>query len=155
MKKLMSVLFFSLALVAIVFGNGIDVPVKVNNAFKTKFPDATEVTWMMENGIYTANFMDKDYAISCSFDKSGNWEKTVTELYEEDLSEEIISYLNEEYEFPPLLSAEKITTSLGTQFSVLIEVEKVSEDEDEETEITNYLITFDETGNFLKSQILK
>jgi hypothetical protein len=150
MKKLISALFFSLAIVAIALGNGIDVPKKVDVAFKAKFPSADDVEWIMENGNYTAGFSEGDYLIFCSFDKTGSWTKTVTEIYEEDLPETITTFLKENFTFPSIVLVAKIETAEDISYSVSIEVEEESNDEEEEAETKEYTLIFDENGKIAK-----
>ena len=146
MKKILSALFFSLAIVAIALGNGIDVPTRVNDAFKAKYPLIKTVNWNLENGIYTAEFEENDFSIACSFDEDGNWTKTVSEISEDDLSENILAYLEDNYDSPSIVLAAKIETEESITFSVSIEVEEESEDEDEDAETKEYTLIFDEDG---------
>jgi hypothetical protein len=150
MKKLISALFFTLAIVAIALGNGIDVPKKVNAAFVAKFPAAEFVEWAMENGDYTAQFSEEDYSISCSFDKTGNWTKTITEIYEEDLAETITTFLKENYYSSSVVLVAKIETPDDISYSVSIEVEIESDDEEEDVETKGYTLIFNKDGKLIK-----
>ena len=57
------------------------VPVAAVNAFKAKFPDASNAKWEMEKkDVYEVNFVAGKEKKSAQFDKSGNWLKTETEI---------------------------------------------------------------------------
>ncbi len=61
--------------------NGADVPQNIAAAFKTKYPDAQVKSWITNNDGYTAKAKGSNGKYFASFDKSGNWTKTVTTYY--------------------------------------------------------------------------
>jgi hypothetical protein len=53
------------------------VPAPASDAFKTKFPAATNVSWEIEKkGVYEANFTNGKYKQAAQFDKDGKWQVT-------------------------------------------------------------------------------
>jgi hypothetical protein len=66
-----------------------EVPIPVRQAFETKFSAAVDVHYEFEIKDYKVIFHDKDMRRSANFDPSGKWLKTVTEIKESNLPEEV------------------------------------------------------------------
>jgi hypothetical protein len=70
----------TLAILALVlvqsFAMAQDVPAKVKEGLKKKFPAATNVEWSNSNGNYEGEFYKNDMSIIGIFDENGTWLKT-------------------------------------------------------------------------------
>ena len=56
------------------------VPSAVTSVFRTKFPNATKINWELEKSDYEANFKLNGEEVSASFNNSGKWLETETEI---------------------------------------------------------------------------
>jgi hypothetical protein len=65
------------------------VPVNIKQAFAKKFPAATDVRYELETRAYEVIFKEKGVGMSATFDPSGNWLETETEIKESDLPKEV------------------------------------------------------------------
>ena len=85
------------------------VPAAVATAFKTKFPNATKVTWEMENKTeYEANFKLNNEEASANFDNTGKWLETETEIKTSALPSAIQSTLKKDFAGFKINEASKI-----------------------------------------------
>lgn len=73
------------------------VPASITTAFKSKFPSATHIVWEKENADYEANFKVNGKEMSASFDNSGNWLETETELKVADLPAAVQQILKKDF----------------------------------------------------------
>lgn len=81
------------------------VPTAVLSGFKAKFPTATKTSWELENtNEYEADFKLNGEEVSATFDNTGKWTKTETEIkvsalpsaVKEALAKDFASYKIEE-----------------------------------------------------------
>lgn len=148
MKKIVCSLFFALLVVGVVAANGIDVPKKITTTFKAKYPTAEEVIWSMADDIYTAEFVLDGYDAIETFEKNGNWIKTVTELEEDYLPQVILNYLEETYDDRSINYASKVEDKSGVTFMLVLEVTTYDDNDEEVTKGVN--LKFDEDGKLIK-----
>ena len=57
----------------------ITVPVELQNAFSSKYPNAANVKWENNSGYYVADFYD-GYEASAWFTQDGRWQMTKTDI---------------------------------------------------------------------------
>ncbi len=75
-----------------------EIPPKVKSAFVAKFPKAQKVKWSMEEAKeWEAEFMLSGKATSASFDLSGEWLETETEIKNSELPEAIKASIEKQY----------------------------------------------------------
>lgn len=92
MKKLLSgflllfVLFFA---VSTSFGQVRKIPSEVTEAFKSKYPTATNVEWRDKLSNFSAVFEEGDQQYEARFNSKGEWQLTENEIDENDLPEEV------------------------------------------------------------------
>lgn len=123
-------------------------PEVVLKAFAEKYPSATSTEWDMYDNLFTVNFIDEDGELrDATFDSNGEWVETVTVVGRDELPEQIVLYVEEEYgtdvEYYETLFVEK---SDGNYYSVSFEVYS---NDDEKTDNETYTLEFDKDGNLL------
>lgn len=59
--------------------DSIAVPVELQNAFSSKYPNAVNVKWKGKSGYYVADFYD-GYETSAWFTQDGKWQMTETDI---------------------------------------------------------------------------
>lgn len=143
-------MFFAFAILGVATANIIDVPKKVADAFKAKYPTVQDATWEEEEDeefyMYTATFLLDGKEMESLFDEDGDWITSVTTLTEEDLLPEITVYLEKNYDEFSIFSAAKIENEDGATYSLSIET--VVDEEADET--NSYLLTFDSKGQLIE-----
>lgn len=115
-----------------------DIPVPVQKAFNTAYPEATGVKWEKENGNFEASFERKDSEISVVYDANGTLLETETEIEPNELPAGISDYVKAHYKGRKIKEASKITDAAG-----LVTYE---------AEIKGMDLIFDSTGGFLKEE---
>lgn len=83
----------TLAILALVFVQSFafaqNVPAKVKEAFKSKFPQASEVEWGEQGSNFIAEFYENDFTVMGVFDASGKWISTKTSMEESMVPETV------------------------------------------------------------------
>jgi len=96
------------------------VPVKVQDAFKIKFPAATNVKWSKENAKeYEAEFKLNNTTVSANFGTDGTWTETETTIPASELPAPITNAVNKKYPGAKITLTERIEKPGG---KVLYEV---------------------------------
>ncbi len=114
---------------------GTTPPAAVLNAFKTKFPNATEVKWGMENKTeYEAEFTLDGKKISANFKTDGSWVETETGVAQKDLPAGVMDYINKNYAGAKVNETAKIEMPDKTVYEV---------------EVKGKSVLFDLSGKFL------
>lgn len=73
-------------------------PTEVTNAFQAKFDQAKKVNWDQEEATeWEAEFHMNGKEMSASFDPSGKWLETETDISKGDLPEAVKNTMNKEY----------------------------------------------------------
>ena len=92
MKKLipvfLTVIFFAFGIYAS-FGQVRKIPSEVTEAFKQKYPDATNVEWRDKLSNFSAIFESDNQHYQARFNSKGEWQLTEYEIEESDLPEEV------------------------------------------------------------------
>ena len=87
----------------------VKVPAAVKNAFSTKYPNATNVTWGKENAKeYEAEFKMNGNAVSANFGLTGNWVETETVIPVADLPAAVSAAVIIKYPGAVITMAEKL-----------------------------------------------
>lgn len=122
------------------------IPPAVSSAFKAKFPTATKTSWEMESAIeYEAGFKLNGEEVSATYDNTGKWLETETEIQVSDLPTTVQSTLAKDFVGFKIEEASKIENgNNGNLFEA--EIEKGEE-------IFDVLFTAD--GSVLRKTILE
>ena len=129
MKNTIIALLFAVAMSSTAYAQKISadkVPASVTSAFKTKFPNATQIKWEMEGGDYEAGFKLNGEEMSANFDNTGKWLETETEIKTAALPASIQSALKKDFEGYKLKEASKVE-SLKNGNSFEVEIQKGEE----------------------------
>jgi uncharacterized membrane protein YkoI len=87
------------------------VPAKIKQAFANKFPAAADVRYELEMRSYEANFKENGVTMSATFDPSGNWLETETEIIESDLPKEVSASVAKNFPGFKIVEASRTETS--------------------------------------------
>ena len=108
MKNIFIVLVAVIAISLSAICQGIKVPIAVKNAFSTKYPNATNVTWGKENAKeYEAEFKMNGNAVSANFGMDGNWVETESVIPAADLPAAVNAAVMKKYPGAVITLAEK------------------------------------------------
>ena len=100
----------------------VKVPAKVQDAFKAKFPAATNVKWSKENAKeYEAEFKLNNAAVSANFATDGAWTETETTIPASELPAAVTNAVNKKYPGATMYLTERIEKPGGkTMYEVNI-----------------------------------
>jgi hypothetical protein len=146
MKKVFGVIIILLTLNTVTFAqeknemkSKITVPSAVKTAFSKKYPNASKVTWEMENRNYEANWGGKSGEDnSVQFTPAGDFIEIVNAISISQLPAPAIAYVKEHYKGAKITEAGKVTDAKG----------KLSY----EAEVNKKDMIFDEKGTFVKAE---
>jgi len=126
------------------FAGGDDTaPEKVLNAFKIKFPTATNVEWEKENEKeWEAEFKMNGKEYSANFGADGTWMETEYEIDVKDLPAKVKATLDSQFKGYEIEGAERVETPTFKGYEV--EIEKGE---------TTMEVVLDESGKVLKKKI--
>ena len=86
MKKSLVILLLCFVAAVTSFAQLRNVPAAVTEAFKTKYPAASEVSWKDNLTNFEAGFSDNGVAASAKFNSKGSWLETSRQLSYDQLS---------------------------------------------------------------------
>jgi hypothetical protein len=92
MKKLLFGLLLSMLISTIAipaFAQFRKVPGEVTEALKTKYPDASNVSWKDKISVFVASFDMNDEKYEARFNEKGEWKSTQKEISKEALPEQV------------------------------------------------------------------
>lgn len=121
------------------------VPANIKQAFAKKFPAATDVKYELETKEYEVSFKDKDVKMSASFDPSGNWLETETEIKPGELPKEVAASVAKNFPGFKISAASKTETSAGGLFY----------ETDLKKDKEKYEVQFSPKGEILKKKVMK
>ena len=75
-----------------------EIPAKIMEAFKEKYPEATQEQWMIKEDRYKINFMANGAAHFTYFDRRGHWIKTFTKKDRQSVPDRITAFLDRHYQ---------------------------------------------------------
>jgi hypothetical protein len=106
------------------------VPATVVSVFKAKFPNATKITWEIENANeFEASFKLNGKEVSANFDNTGKWLETETEIRVSALPSAVQVALTKDFTGFKIEEASKIeSTKNGNCYEAEIEKGKESFD---------------------------
>jgi hypothetical protein len=78
MKKLMFLLVMSITISTFSFGQLGHIPAQLTESFKSKYPNATDVSWSKRLTRYTIKFKMADKEYVSNFNDDGTWKDTYT-----------------------------------------------------------------------------
>ena len=132
---------FILAFVLMQFGaTATDVPSKVQESFKSKYPTATDVEWYDEDGTYEAYFYVNEQSKTAKFNSAGSWTETKTFMDESQIPAIITKTLKAAYADASVSGATLVELPNAlNQYEVSIEANGAT-----------IMLTYDEKGGLLK-----
>jgi hypothetical protein len=91
MKKLLVVSFLTLICASAIpaFAQFRKVPAEVTEALKSKYPDASNVSWKDKISVFVASFDMDNEKYEARFDEKGEWKSTTKEISKDALPEEV------------------------------------------------------------------
>lgn len=120
-----------------------NAPEKVQNAFKEKFPTATNVKWEKENDKeWEAEFKIAGKAYSANFSAEGTWMETEYEIAVKDLPANVKAILNDQFKDYEIEEAERVETPTFKGYEVEIEKGEITME-----------VMLDDAGKVLKKKM--
>ena len=149
MKKIVYVSVLVLSTISSSYAQKISadkVPAVVSDAFKAKFPTASDIKWEMEDKAeYEVDFRLNNEKLSANFDTNGKWLETEKKINVSQLPKVVSQTLAKEFAGYSLDEAEKIETAdNGINYEV-----KVKKGED------IYEVNLSSKGEVLKKKVDK
>jgi hypothetical protein len=89
MKKLLVLLVLISAIAVPSFAQFRKVPAEVTEALKSKYPDASNVSWKDKISVFVASFDMDNEKYEARFDDKGNWKSTTKEISKDALPEQV------------------------------------------------------------------
>ena len=114
-----------------------NVPAPVKAAFQKSFPGITVTKWDKEDDGYEANFAKDGKTMSATFDASGDWKETETDIKVSELPAAILTYVKENYKAEKIKEAAITETAKGKMY---------------EAEVKGKDLLFDMQGKFVKAE---
>src|SRR4051812_10101149 len=109
MKKVFYLPLLCLFITVAACAQKINVPAAVSNAFKSKFPNATNVKWGKESAKeFEAEFKLNGTSISANFNTDGSWVETETVIKTADLPAAVTNAVKKKYPGAAITMAEKL-----------------------------------------------
>src|SRR5437868_1816840 len=101
MKKIITLFALFIAIISV--AQQAPAPVKVSkatmNKFKTMYPNAVNVDWMMaEEGKYVAHFSENSLNRWITIDEKNNWTNSLFEIQKSDLPAPAIAQIDQWYD---------------------------------------------------------
>jgi hypothetical protein len=90
MKKILSLLVLVLASVSVTNAQLRKIPSEVTNAFKAKYPDATNVSWKDKITVFQASFVNDGQEMKADFSSNNGWQETAVRKSFEQLPEDVL-----------------------------------------------------------------
>ncbi len=122
------------------------IPVLIFRSFKSRFPAANQESWSKENAaVYEVDFFNDRKKQSATFDTSGAWRETETEIKFNQLPRAVSVAFNKQFgDFTIQETTEVETADKGTLYELIIN--KGSE---------GYEVTFSAKGELVKREAAK
>jgi hypothetical protein len=117
-----------------------DVPSKVQESFKSKYPTATDVEWYDEDGTYEAYFYVNEQSKTAKFNAAGSWTETKTFMDESQIPASVTKVMKASYADATISGATLVELPNAlNQYEVSIESDN-----------TTIMLTYNEKGELLK-----
>ena len=145
MKKVFSVFLVFFLGVTISFAQVRKIPSEVTEAFKEKYPTATNVEWRDKLSTFSAAFESDNIHYEARFNSKGEWQLTENEIEESELPEVVKdSYDKSKYADWEISRIHKVELSDG---SIQYRIETVK------SEVRKKNLVFSSEGKLLKDRI--
>jgi hypothetical protein len=115
MKKILLFLLAGL-LFAPVFAQDDELPSKVNEAFKTKYPKAKSVYGFADNNNYKIEFEIAHDTYTAIYSENGNWIETSKVISDDEVPAKAVSALNKKYQGIEISYAELVESAKDGKF---------------------------------------
>lgn len=93
-----------------------ELPAKVNNAFKLKYPKAKSVYWYFEDSIYKIEFEISSDTYTAIFSESGQWVETAKVISDFDVPATVIAAINKKFPGSEISYAEYVENGKGEKY---------------------------------------
>ncbi len=115
MKK---ILFVALAMFiySMAYSQDEEIPEKVDNAFKLKYPKAKNVYWYSEDNNYKIEFDVLVNTYTAIYSKDGTWVETAKVISDTDVPGKVISAINKKYPECEISYAEYVENGKGEKY---------------------------------------
>lgn len=125
-------LIFALLSMGISAGNSCEIPKMVLQAFERKYADADHVSWLYERQLYHATFRQDDLQTTASFEKRGDWVRTITQLDIEFPETCLVEYINSKYDHAEIFDIYIVEVPGSSKYEMVIRVSEDTEVEERE-----------------------
>lgn len=117
-----------------------EIPNDILQSFEKKYKGARKVEWTIKEDRYKINFIFKGSEMFTYLDRHGLWMKSFTKLSQEELPEQVVSYLESQYQDYQLTKYYLKDTPSGQSYTVAVKGN------------SEYVwLEFDENGHILNS----
>jgi hypothetical protein len=121
-KTLLSV--FASGIVLMACGQNPTPPKEVQTAFTKKFSSAQELKWEQEKNEWEAEFKLNGVEMSASFDNSGKWMETESEVKKEDVPAQVFKSIALKFNGFEIDEIEKVETNEFNGYEIELEKEE-------------------------------
>lgn len=90
MKKILSLFVLILMSVSVTSAQLRKIPSEVTNAFKAKYPDASDVSWKDNITVFQASFINDGKEMKADFSSINGWQETAVRKPFEELPEDVL-----------------------------------------------------------------
>jgi len=117
-----------------------EIPNDILQSFERKYKGARKVEWTIKEDRYKINFIFKGSEMFTYLDRHGLWMKSFTKLSQEELPEQVVSYLESQYQDYQLTKYYLKDTPSGQSYTIAVKGN------------SEYVwLEFDENGRILNS----
>ena len=110
MKKIVFPLLAALISTCI-YSQDEELPSKVDNAFKLKYPDAKNVYWYTVEDGYGLEFEISTDTYTATYSENGSWIETAKVISDSDVPFEVVNAVRKKYPHVDISYAEKVETA--------------------------------------------
>ncbi len=129
------------------------IPKDVRQAFESDFPDAMDVSWDFDFGIYEVEFVQEGWEKEAVYNKDAMIQQLETEIAIDDLPGAIIEHIAETSDQLTIVEADKLEmytrTSAVSDGNTVLNVETNYYVEIQDPEMNDMEMIFDEQGIFM------
>ena len=129
----------------IAYAKSDELPQKVNEGFKKKFPNTSIISWYEEENIFKVEFEFASDYMTASFSIAGLWLETSKAIENSEIPKTVESSIQKKYAGSEVTYAEFVENNLGLKFFKVYGV----------TSDANYIIDISQDGKILKEVLSK
>lgn len=93
-----------------------DLPEKIENSFKAKYPMAKVDNWIFEDNTYSFEFYLKSSMYTAVFNPDGSWQETSEVISDTDIPGLLKDYINKTYPAAKISYTEKVDCFDGNKY---------------------------------------